>query len=64
MSKKELIRRLKKSFDDHANKIDGVELWFGRDLQELLGYTQWRKFVGVIDRAKIAREKLTNQEKI
>lgn len=30
----------------------GVQYWSARDLQPLLGYTQWRRFEEAIDRAK------------
>jgi len=33
-----------------------VEYWLARDLQVLLGYTEWRKFNQVISKAKIACE--------
>lgn len=52
--KKELIERLHQRFERHACDVDGVEYWFARDLQELLGYTKWTNFVTVIDKAKIA----------
>lgn len=31
---------------------DGTEYWSARDLQELMGYSEWRKFEGSIERAK------------
>ena len=52
--KKDLIQRLHKSFEDCARQRDGVEYWFARELQELLGYTQWRNFETVIDKARTA----------
>ncbi len=52
--KKELITRLHKTFEDHAHERDGVEFWFARELQELLGYTEWRNFLLVIDKARTA----------
>ncbi|MCC6690881.1 MAG: DNA damage-inducible protein D [Bacteroidia bacterium] len=52
--KNEIIVRLHKSFEDAANEKDGMEFWFARDLQVLLGYTQWRNFLQVIDKSKIA----------
>ena len=55
--KKELIQRLHISFEDCAHQNEGVEYWLARELQELLGYTQWRKFEAVIDKAKMACEK-------
>ena len=55
--KKELIQKLHKSFEDCARQHDGVEYWLARELQELLGYTQWRNFELVIAKAKVACEK-------
>jgi DNA-damage-inducible protein D len=55
--KKELIQKLHKSFENCAHARNGVEFWLARELQELLGYTQWRNFEAVIDKAKIACEK-------
>lgn len=49
-----LIVRLHKSFEGAAYQQDGVEYWLARDLQTLLGYDEWRNFLKVIDRAKIA----------
>ncbi len=40
-----------KHIDEYGN-----EYWFARELQEALQYTEWRKFEGVIDKAKIACE--------
>ena len=52
--KKDLIQRLHKSFEDCARQHDGVEYWLARELQELLGYTQWRNFETVLDKARTA----------
>lgn len=52
--KKELIHKLHKSFEDCAHQKDGVEYWLARELQQLLGYAQWRNFELVIEKAKIA----------
>lgn len=54
MEKNKLIK-LKKLFDEivHVTE-DKVEYWLARELQPLLGYVEWRKFEGAIDRAKIA----------
>ena len=52
--KQETIVRLHKSFEEAAHEKDGVEFWFARDIQNLLGYTQWRNFLQVIDKAQIA----------
>ncbi|MDP2749861.1 MAG: DNA damage-inducible protein D [Nanoarchaeota archaeon] len=50
--KKEIINRLTKTFEDYARELDRVEFWFARDLQTLLGYTQWRNFLATIEKAK------------
>lgn len=52
--KKEIISRLHSRFELAVHEAEGTEFWFARDLQELLGYTQWRNFLLVIDKAKIA----------
>ena len=52
--KRELIHKLHKSFEDCAHEREGVEYWLARELQALLGYTQWRNFEAVIERAKVA----------
>jgi DNA-damage-inducible protein D len=49
---KQIITKLTKNFEDFAHKKEGVEFWFARDLQNLLGYIEWRKFAGVIEKAK------------
>lgn len=49
-----IITKLQKNFEDYANNKDGVDFWFARDLQNLLGYVEWRKFQGVIEKAKEA----------
>lgn len=55
--KQEMIGKLHKSFEDCAHEQNGVEFWLARELQGLLGYTQWRNFEAVIEKAKIACEK-------
>ena len=52
--KTELITRLHKNFEDHAHQQDGVEYWNARELQVLLGYIEWRNFLFVVDKARIA----------
>lgn len=37
----------------HTDK-DGVEFWYARELQDVLEYKEWRKFEGVIEKAKQA----------
>src|SRR6185437_6883116 len=49
---KETISKLTKTFEECAYQQDAVEFWLARELQELLGYTEWRNFLNAIDRAK------------
>jgi DNA-damage-inducible protein D len=49
---KETIIKLNKSFEESAYEQEGVEYWLARELQELLGYTDWRNFINAIDKAK------------
>jgi DNA-damage-inducible protein D len=51
---KQLVIRLHKNFEDAAYQENGVEYWMARDIQELLGYDEWRNFTNVIDKAEIA----------
>lgn len=48
----ELVRRLHKNFETYVHIQDGVEFWFARDLQFLLGYTEWRNFLRVIEKGR------------
>lgn len=52
--KKEEITALFEEFEQAACEVNQVECWSARDLCSLLGYTQWRNFVNVIDKAKEA----------
>ena len=52
--KKEEIQVLFENFEQVACVANGVECWSARDLSTLLGYTQWRNFTNVIDKAKEA----------
>jgi DNA-damage-inducible protein D len=54
--KKELVSTLRKAFEEQACEKKGVEFWFARDLQVLLGYSEWRNFNNAIERAKISCE--------
>ena len=49
---KTIITRLNKTFEESAYEQDGVEYWLARELQELLGYADWRNFLNAIDKAK------------
>jgi len=55
--KSEVVRSLTATFEGYAQQTsDGVEFWLARDLQHLLGYTEWRNFQAVASKAKIACE--------
>ena len=54
--KSELIQKLHKSFEGCAHQNEGVEFWLARELQVLLGYTEWRNFLAVVSKAKLACE--------
>jgi len=47
-----IVTRLHKNFEDYVHVQDGVEFWFARDLQNLLGYSEWRNFGKVIEKAR------------
>jgi DNA-damage-inducible protein D len=49
---KETILRLNKSFEEYAYEQDGIEYWLARELQELLGYADWRNFLNAVEKAK------------
>lgn len=52
--KKELITKLHGEFEKCAHTKNDVEFWYARELQQLLGYTEWRNFTVVVDKAKTA----------
>jgi DNA-damage-inducible protein D len=54
----ELIQTLTATFEAHAQQTEGgVEYWLARDLQNLLGYAEWRNFnSSVVSKAKTACE--------
>ena len=52
--KTEEIQALFESYEAAVCVIDNTECWSARDLCTLLGYTQWRNFSNVIDKAKEA----------
>lgn len=55
--KTEIIQSLTDDFESYARQTEnGVEFWLARDLQHLLGYTDWRNFLQVVNRAKVACE--------
>jgi len=52
--KKEIIVQLNKTFEESAYTQNGVGYWMARDIQKLLDYAEWRNFLLVVDKAKIA----------
>jgi DNA-damage-inducible protein D len=52
--RKTVIVRLHRRFEDCAHEQDGIEYWLARELQDLLGYTEWRNFEMVVGKAKTA----------
>lgn len=48
------IARLRVVFESKAFDFESVEVWLARDIQKLLGYTEWRNFQNVIAKAKDA----------
>lgn len=51
---KQIITKLHKSFENCAHEKHGVEFWYARELQNLLGYERWENFENAINKAKIA----------
>jgi len=56
MMKKETIQKLNTTFESYAYEEDGIEYWLARELQELLGYAEWRNFLKTIEKAKTSCE--------
>jgi len=55
--KTEIVQTLTSAFEAHAQQTEGgVEYWLARDLQHLLGYSEWRNFNAAISKAKTACE--------
>ena len=49
------VAEMTQTFEGHAQQTDeGVEYWLARDLQNLLGYAEWRNFQAVVTKAKTA----------
>lgn len=49
---KDIIIKLNKRFEEYAYEQDGIEYWLARELQELLGYADWRNFLNTVNKAK------------
>lgn len=52
--KLEVIAKYQRTFEQYAHKENDTEYWLARELQELLGYAQWRNFSLVIEKAVTA----------
>ena len=59
----EFISELFKKFEDACYDFDGVECWSARELQDILGYSQWRNFKNVIDKAQKSCEQAGEKAK-
>lgn len=46
------LAQIQHDLDLIRRESDGFEFWSARDLMVILGYKEWRKFVGVIEKAK------------
>lgn len=54
--KKELIIELFQKFEDACYLYEGTECWSARELQLILGYSEWRNFFKALEKAKTACE--------
>ncbi len=52
--KSELIKNYFENFNKYIYETEGLDFWFARDLQKLLGYKNWENFLKVIQKAKVA----------
>lgn len=52
--KAEQVRALFAAFEAAVLPVEGIECWSARELQQLLGYSDWRNFVKVIEKAQEA----------
>ena len=59
--KSDIIKSLSNNFEDHSQTTEnGIEFWFARDIQHLLGYSEWRSFQKAIIKAKTSCEATGN----
>lgn len=53
----EIVEQLVEDFNKYSNVDEnGVEFWYARDLQNMLGYSKWSNFELIIKKAKISCE--------
>ena len=50
--KTELVSELLERFEKACYDVDDIECWSARELQEILGYSEWRNFQNAIGKAK------------
>lgn len=50
--KSEDIKQLFVQFEQASCEVNSIECWSAREIYPLLGYSQWRNFLNVIDKAK------------
>lgn len=50
--KSEDIKQLFVQFEQASCEVNSIECWSAREICPLLGYSQWRNFLNVIDKAK------------
>lgn len=58
------IANMKNKFDKlaHIDEQSGVEFWYAREIMPELQYTEWRNFLKVIEKAKIACDSVSAKE--
>lgn len=49
--KHEKIYQYRQAFEAAAHREQDIDFWLARDLQRLLGYTEWRNFLQVVGKA-------------
>lgn len=59
--KKELIAELFEKFEAACYLYKDIECWSARELQTILGYSEWRNFLKVIEKAKEACQNVGEQ---
>ncbi len=57
--KQELIVELFQKFEEACYLFHEIECWSARELQTILGYSEWRNFLKVVEKAKVACENAT-----
>ncbi len=48
----EIVKTLTINFEEKVHKTsEGIEYWYARDLQKLLGYSDWRNFEKIVKKS-------------